>query len=114
MVFINAETFGKNDIYTIKKKKGNKSVLWIRIKDIGKKLGVKNIADLVDKEIKGKSESNYPTKQQIRKYKRHGSEFIENEKFMYANEYILVPIIMHCKTSTPKAINFKSKLGFTQ
>ena len=48
------------------------------------------------------------------KYKRHGSEFIENEKFMYANEYIIVPIIMHCKISTPKTVNFKSKLRFTQ
>ena len=33
---------------------------------------------------------------------------------MYVNEYIIVPIIMHCKISTPKAIKLKSKLGFTQ
>ena len=47
---------------------------------------VKNIFDLVDKEIKGKFETNYPTEQQIRKYKRHGSEFIEGIKFIYAHE----------------------------
>ena len=33
---------------------------------------------------------------------------------MYANEYIIVHIMMHCKIPTPKAIHFKSKLGFTQ
>ena len=64
MVFISAEVFAENGIYTIiQHKKDNNTVLWIRIKDIGKKLGVKNIADLLDKEIKGKFESNYPTKQ---------------------------------------------------
>ena len=64
MVFISAEVFAENGIYTIiQHKKDNNTVLWIRIKDIGKKLGVKNIADLVGKEIKGKFESNYPTKQ---------------------------------------------------
>ena len=48
----------------------------MRIKDIGKKVDVKNIGDLVDKEIKSKFETDHLTKQQIRKYKRHGSEFL--------------------------------------
>ena len=74
MVDISAETFAENCIHTIKQlKKGKEPVLLIRIKDIEKKLDVKNIFDLVDKEIKGKFETNYPTEQQIRKYKRHGS-----------------------------------------
>ena len=57
-------------------KRGRVSILWLRIKDIGRELDVKNVFDLVDKEIKGKFETNYPTEQQIRKYKRHGSELI--------------------------------------
>ena len=79
-------------------------------------MDVKNIFDLVDKEIKAKFETNYPTEQQIRKYKRHGSELIENQKFMNARECILIPVIMHCRVSTPKLIEFKlgSKLGFNQ
>ena len=53
MVKISAETFAKNCIPTIKQlRKGKEPVLWIRIKDIGKKLDVKNIGDLVYKEIK--------------------------------------------------------------
>ena len=63
---------------------------------------------------KGKFETNYHTKQQIRKYKRHGPELIKDEKFMYAHENIITPVIMHCKISTPKSIEFRSKLGFNQ
>ena len=79
MVDISAETFPKNCIHTLSQlKRGRESILWLKIKDIGRKLDVKNIFDLVDKEIKGKFEANYLTEQQIRRYKRHGSEFIKD------------------------------------
>ena len=55
MVHISAKTFAENCIFTITQlKKGKEPVLWIRIKDIGETLDVKNIFDLVDKEMKGK------------------------------------------------------------
>ena len=115
MVDLSAETFAKNCIHTIKQlKKGKEPVLRIRIKDIGEKLDFKNIFELVDKEIKGKFETNYFTEQQIKKYKRHGSEFIAGIKFMDAHECITIPAIMHCRVSTPKSIEFRSKLGFNQ
>ena len=50
MSFITAELLAKNCIYTIQQKKKDKTVLWIRIKDFTKKLNIKNISDLVDKE----------------------------------------------------------------
>ena len=72
MVEITKETFSKNCIHTITQVRKRKILaIWIRIKDVGEILDVKNIFDLVDKEIKSKSETNYPTEQQIRKYKRH-------------------------------------------
>ena len=102
-------------IHTIKQlKKGKEPVLWIRIKDTEEKFDAKSIFDLVDKEIKGKFETNYFAKQQIRKYKRHGSKLIKNEKFMYAHKCIIIPVIMHCRVSTPKSTEFRSKLGFNQ
>ena len=83
MVDISAETFAKNCIHTISQLEiGKKSVLWLRIKDIRRELNAKNIFDLADKEIKGKFKTNYPTEQQLRKYKRHGSEFIEMKKYI--------------------------------
>ena len=69
---------------------------------------------MIDKEIKGKFETTNPTKQQIRKYKRHGSELIDDEKFMYTQEDIMMPIKMNCWVSTPNVIEFRSELGFKQ
>ena len=49
MFKVTAETFAKNCVHTIKvNKTDNKSVLWIKMIDIQKKLDVKNIHDLVD------------------------------------------------------------------
>ena len=63
MVEYSAETFAENCIHTIKPLiKGKEPILWTRIKDIRRKLDVKNVFDLVDQEIKGKFETNYPTK----------------------------------------------------
>ena len=52
MVDISAEAFSKNGIHTITQvRKSKKLVLCIKTKDIGRELNVKNIFDLVDKEI---------------------------------------------------------------
>ena len=74
MFKVTAEIFAKNCVHTIKvNKTDNKSVLWIKMIDIQKKLDVKNIHDLVDKQIKSKFKTNNPTNEQIKKYKKHGS-----------------------------------------
>ena len=78
--------------------------------DIQKKLDVKIIHNLVDKEIKSKFKTNNPTKEQIKKYKRHGSELIDGENFVYAHEGIIIPVIMHCRI--PESCKFKRSLGF--
>ena len=115
MVEISVETFSNNCIHTITHlRKGKKLALWIRIKDIGKELDIENIFDLIDKEIKGKFKTNNLTDEQSRKYKRHGSELIENEQFIYAHECIIISVIMHCRVSTQKSIEFRSNLGFNQ
>ena len=63
---------------------------------------------MIDKEIKGRFETKKPTDEQIREYKRHGSELIDGEKFMYTREDIITPITMHSKT--PETIHFKAEL----
>ena len=102
-----AETFSKNCVYNIidKEKK-----LWLRNKDKGEKLEVKNIYDLVDKE--GKFKVNNLTQQKIREYKRHGSELINCEKYKFTHEEIIIAIIISCRVSTWKAFEFRYKLGF--
>ena len=108
---ISTEAFSKNYVYNIV---DNEKKLQLRNKDIGEKLGVENIIDLIDKEIKSKFYTKNPTNDQIREYKRHGSELIGGEKFMYTREDILMIIIMSFRVSTPKAIEFRSKLGFKE
>ena len=116
MITITTETFAKNCVYTIKvnKKADKKYSLWIRMIDIQKGLDVENIYDLVRKEIHGRCETNNPTEQQTRKYKRHGSEWLKDDKYMYAHEGIITPIIIGCKAATPKSIEFRSNLGLDQ
>ena len=109
MFKIFVEKFAKNYFYNITD--GEKK-LRLRNRDIGERLGVKNIYDLIDKEIKEKSETKNPTNEQIREYKRHVSELIRVEKYKYTHDDIIIPIIMNCRVSTPKAIEFRFKLGF--
>ena len=111
MFKVTAETFPKNCVHTTKvNKTDNNLVLWIKMIDIQTKLDVKNIHGLVNKEIKGKFQTNNLTDEQIKKYERHGSELIDGEKFLYANEGFIIPVIMHCRT--PESRKFKRSLGF--
>ena len=45
--------------------KQTKKKMWLRHKDIGEKIGIQNICDLVDEEIKGKCETDNPTKDMV-------------------------------------------------
>ena len=74
--------------------------MWLRNKDMGEKLSVENIYDLIDKEIKGKFETKNPTKKQIRKYKKYASKLLLGEKFGYTHENIITSIIISISTST--------------
>ena len=65
---------------------------------------------MADKDIKGKFKTNNLTDEQIKKYKIHGSELIDSEKFMYAHEGIIIPLIMYCRT--PESHKFNRSLGF--
>ena len=66
---------------------------------------------MVDKEVKGKFKDP-PTKEQIKKHKKYGSEFIRGVKHIYAREGVVMPAIMGVRS--PKAIKFRAKIGFTQ
>ena len=111
MFKVTAETSAKNCVHTIKvNKTDNKSVLWMKTIDKRKKLDVKNIDVLVDKKIKDKFKTNNPTNEQIRNYKKYGPELFDGEKFAYAHEVIIIPVIMHCRT--PESCKFKRSLGF--
>ena len=43
--------------------------IWVSMKDVGSAVGVKNISDLVLKEIYGICETKNPSKEQVNEYK---------------------------------------------
>ena len=113
MIKINANTYAKNCIYAIKViKKDNKLVLWIKRHDIQEKIDLKVMSDPTIKAIKSICNTKSPTKEQIRKYKRHGKEFINGLTGIYIRKNLALSIIMDCRKSRPN--KFRSKLRFTQ
>ena len=67
MYLISAERYenAKVDFLTI----NTTSEIWVSMKDVGSGLGVKNICDLVFKEIYGVCETKNLTKEQVNEYK---------------------------------------------
>ena len=67
MYLISAEWYenARVDFLTIKAT----SEIWVNMKDVGSSMGVKNISDLVLKEIYGICETKNPTKEQVNEYK---------------------------------------------
>ena len=111
MVDISVETWNKAEVSVIKLLK------WICISDIAKRWSVKNIYDLIDKEIKGKYKARSMsdlTKQQIKNYKTDRSRLIKGSKnSMYIHEDIAIAI-MQSRLADPETIKLGSDLGFDQ
>ena len=122
MVDISVKTWNKAEVPVInihENDNANKTLLkLIFISEIAKRLGGKNIYDLIDKEIKGKyrvTNMSDLTKQQIKKYKIDRTKLFKNSKHsMYVHEDIAITIIMQSRLSDPKTIKFRADLGFNQ
>ena len=73
----------------------NRELFWIRMHDMQEGLGVKNMSDLVRKEIHGISETKNRTKDQIRKCKIREKELDDNcnATFMYVRSDLMSRII---------------------
>ena len=54
------------------------SEIWVSMKDVGSGMGVKNMSDLVLKEIYGICETKNPAKEQVNEYKMTNRKIIKN------------------------------------
>ena len=80
--------------------------IWTGMKDVGSGMGVKNISDLVLKEIHGILKIKNPTKEQIKKYKMTERETFkefgnlrEKELNTKSNKnVVMATIIKHCRS----------------
>ena len=111
------------DFLTIK----TTSEIWVIMKDVGSGMGVKNISDLVLKEIYGICETKNLTKEQVNEYKMTKREIYKkftnlskkelntkNNKKTYVRNDVMTTIIKRCrgeKTRGIRAIDgFRNKL----
>ena len=103
------------------------SEIWVIMKDVGSGIGVKNISDLVLKEIYGICETKNPAKEQVNEYKMAKIEIYKkftnlskkelntkNNKKTYVRNDVMTTIIKRCrgeKTRGIRAIDgFRNKL----
>ena len=109
--------------------------IWVSVKDVGSSMGVKNISDLILKEICGICETKNPTKKQVKKYKMTEREYYEsfdhlsekelnkkNNKETYVKNDVMTTVIKRSRgekklmipvSEIPKCPEFevKSKIG---
>ena len=100
----------------------NRELFWVKVIDIQNGRGIKNISDLVRKEIHDIFETKNPTKEQIKKYKRTEKELNpecnSNSKFARSNltEKIMKNCrgVKKCKNGINRVENFRILLGFRE
>ena len=95
MLDISVEKYADAKVHTIAI--GNRRLFWVIIHDLQEGLGVKNIFDLVRKEIHGIFESKDPTKDKIRNYKRPGREWFIVDVYTYVRSDLMSKIIKNCR-----------------
>ena len=109
MHLISAEGYKNGGVQFLKVQETGE--IWASMKDSGSSMGVKNISDLILKEIHGILKTKNPTKEQINKYKMTEREIYEkfdnlskeelntkSNKNIYVKNVIMTAIIKRCKT----------------
>ena len=92
------------------------SEIWVSIKDVGSGMGVKNISDLVLKEIYGICETKNPTKKQVNEYKMTEREIdkkftnlskkelnTKNNKEAYVRNNVMTTVMKRCRGEKKEA-----------
>ena len=115
MNLISAEGYKNAKVHFLKIRKTGE--IWVSMKDVGDGLGVKNISDLVSKEIYGIYEKIKLTKEEIKCYKMTEREIFKkfdnlnedelstkSNKNVYAKNTIMTNIIKHCKGEKKREI----------
>ena len=109
MVDISVKNYTDAKVCTIKI--GNKKLFWVKVNDVQNGLGVKNMSVLVRKEIHSIFETKNPTKDQVKKYKRHENDLHNNSNatLVYVRSDLMSRIIKNCRGEKKK----RYKSGFT-
>ena len=126
MYLILAEGYKNENVHILKVIETNE--IWTSMKDCGSGMGVKNISDLVLKEIHGVCKIKNHTKEQINKYKMTEREIYKkfsnlskdelntkSNKNIYVRNYIMTNIIKHSTGEKKRGIRaidgFRKKIN---
>ena len=114
MYLISAEGYKNANVVFLTIKTTNE--IWVSMKDVGSSIGVKNISDLVLKEIYGICETKNPTKKQVNEYKMTKREIYKkftnlsqeklntiNNKKTYVKNDVMTTIIKRCRGEKKEA-----------
>ena len=75
----------------------NRRLLWVEMHEVYEGLGIKNISDLVRKEIHCIFEIKNPSKDQIRRYKRPEKEWFSDDIYAYVRSDLILKLIKNCR-----------------
>ena len=99
MAVITVEKCKNAKVNTVKV--GNKELFSIRMIDIQNGLGLKNMSDLVRKEIHGIFSTDKPTNKQIKAYKRSLQKLtkcpMDDSKIKYVRSDLIERIVKNCR-----------------
>ena len=112
MVDISLKNYTDAKVCTIKI--GNKKLFWVKVNDVQNGLGGKDMSVLVRKEIHSIFETKNPTKDQVKKYKRHENELHNNSNatLLYVRSDLMSRIIKNCRVEKKGAKKKRYKSGF--
>ena len=108
MYLISAEGYKNASVYCLRIKKTGET--WVSMKDVGAGLGVKNISDLVKKDIRGNYGKKELTKEEIKNYRMTERKIyekydnlsedelnIKSNKNVFVKNIAMTNIIKHCR-----------------
>ena len=128
MVVITVQAYAKAGVHTIKVE--NRELFRVKMNDVQKGVGLKNISHLVRKQIQGMYETKYPLEEQKRKYTRTEEELTKQDaddsKIKYVRSDLMEKIIKSCRgvkqcsdkvnrlEKEKQRENFRTILGFKE
>ena len=129
IVFITADNYADAGVHTVTVK--DKTLFWVKMIDVQNGLGLKNIGDLLRKEMYGICETKNITKEQKKKYIRTKKEInkeLQNDyyNYKYVKSDLMEKIIKNCRgvkkcsdgvnriEKENERENFRSLLGFKE
>ena len=114
---ITAETYFNNKTHIIcmnKRGANDFYVIWVKMIDLQKKLGHRNACHVAIKKIKSFCKTKYPTKEQVKKYKRKANELgNDDNKSVYIREDLAYNLIHYIKLGVIETDESRKNLGIT-